>query len=109
MYSYRIISNRSKTPLKPAHALSTDEHQERALQKQLRILKVAVGDEVKIKGTSLLGKVVDIWKDPKRIIWKNNSPQFVVVEGCRGEVAVYHPSKLRRIGTKYKEVRGTEE
>jgi hypothetical protein len=85
--------------------LSTDEQQFRALQRQLKTLKFAIGNEVKIKGTSLYGVVVDIWRDPKRIIWKNNSPQFIVVEQTRGEVGVFHPSKLRRIGDKYRDVK----
>jgi len=106
MYSYRIISDRSKTPLKPAHSRSKQETREATLQKQLRNLKFAVGNEVRIKGTSIHGIIREIIRDPERIVWKSNSPCYIVVESLRGDVAaLYHPSKLKRIGTMYQQAK----
>lgn len=87
--------------MKPAHLRSKQEIREFALQKQLKNLKFAVGNEVRIKGTSIHAVIIEIIRDPARIVWKSNSPHYIVVESARGERAIYHPGKLKRIGTMY--------
>lgn len=96
MITYKIISNSGEKPskarlLKPG----TPDFKERVLERAVKGCKLAVGEYVKLKGTALKGEIKEIRLDVNAINWKNNQPQFVVVE-VNGKEMLAHHSQLKR-------------
>lgn len=80
----------------PAHLRSKAELKEVALQRQLKVLKLKVGNKVKIKGSNKIGEVIEIQIDPEKMDWRGVQPRFIKIE-YRGIVQFFSPSQLKRV------------
>src|ERR1700757_4792881 len=78
--AYRIISNKQKTPSKPAHSQSVTELRFSGLQKQLKNLHLREGDTVRVKGTRRIGKIIHVERDVNKINWEGTKAYFIVVQ-----------------------------
>jgi hypothetical protein len=100
MLTYEIIVNHGKdqtatlSPVKP----SDPEYKEVVLTRQMRRLRMVVGDRVKLKGTPQTGVIDDIVKDPNQVNWNNNRPHFIVVrlDGDIGGRMMCTPQQLKK-------------
>ena len=97
MYSYRIISNKQKTPSATVHSKSTNELRFDGLQRQLKRLHLREGDTVRVRGTRRLGKIIHVERDVNKINWQGAKAYFIVVQ-FDDEQLMCAPFQLKRVG-----------
>ncbi len=105
MITYEIISRNlskpSKSPLKAISPSDEGFHEtvfHRALKKARGIFKP--NDLIKVKGTSVKGKIVQVYEDLDLVQWQGNRPHFIEVELNGNDRKVVNPAQIRKYGNK---------
>lgn len=70
------------------------------LQKQLKHLQLRVMDRVKIKGSSMLGTIIEIEKDINKIKWQGTRALFICVAVDKTGEGYFAPGQLKRVGSR---------
>jgi len=91
MLAYKIISNATTQK----SSTTTPSGKEAILKRALYGCRFKVGDRIKVRGTPLLGTVVELLEDVDSIPWENNRPQFIQIELDDGVHKMAHTAQLK--------------
>lgn len=94
MITYKIVfKNTNKGKKQPLDPKAPD-FQEEVFKRSLQSCPFKEGQRVKIRGTSVIGTITEIYKDIKDVQWQANKPMYVEIE-VNGELKLANPGQLR--------------